>query len=91
MERVFDQLSVIRILKEGIKKGYWTLEDLDTPPPGWLEVVNDCKGNPLFPKGYQGPEYKNLARIELPSKPIEEKVEVVDPRDYSTKEEQTYF
>ena len=59
----------------------WTLEDLDTPPPGWTEVVNNCKGNPAFPKGYQGVEYKNLARVEEP-KPIEEKVQLTDPKDF---------
>ena len=80
MEKLFD-VSVLQILKDGIKKGYWSLEDLDTPPPGWTEVVNDCKGNPLFPQGYQGVKYKNLARVEEP-KPIEEKVELTDPKDF---------
>ena len=35
MEKIFD-ISVINTLKDGIKKGWWTLEDLDTPPPGWV-------------------------------------------------------
>ena len=82
MEKLFD-ISVVNTLKDGIKKGWWTLKDLDKPPPGWLEVVNNCKGNPAFPKGYQGVEYKNLARIkEAP--PPEEKVEVINPKDYPT-------
>ena len=82
MEKLFD-ISVINTLKDGIKKGWWTLKDLDQPPPGWLEVINNCKGNPAFPKGYQGVEYKNLARIkEAP--PPEEKVEVINPKDYPT-------
>ena len=50
MEKLFD-ISVIKTLKDGIKKGRWTLKDLDQPPPGWLECVNNCKGNPAFPKG----------------------------------------
>ena len=57
------------------------MEDIDRPPPGWIEVVNDCKGNPLFPQGYQGVKYQNLARVEEP-KPIEEKVELTDPKDF---------
>ena len=61
----------------------WTLEDLDQPPPGWIEVMNDCKGNPLFPQGYQGVEYQNLARVKEPE-PIEEKVELTDPKDLPT-------
>ena len=82
MEKLFD-ISVVNTLKDGIKKGWWTLKDLDTPPPGWTECVNNCNGNPAFPKGYQGVEYKNLARIkEAP--PPEEKVEVINPKDYPT-------
>ena len=84
MEKLFD-ISVIKTLKDGIKKGRWTLKDLDQPPPGWLECVNNCKDNPAFPQGYQGVEYKNLARVEEPKPPpAEEKVEVINPKDYPT-------
>jgi len=80
MEKLFD-ISVVNTLKDGIKKGRWTLKDLDQPPPGWTEVVNNCKGNPAFPQGYQGVKYQNLARVKKP-KPIEEKVELTDPKDF---------
>ena len=80
MQRLFD-ISVIKTLKDGIKKGRWSLEDLDEPPPGWTECVLNTKGNPAFPQGYQGVEYKNLARVEEP-KPIEEKVQLTDPKDF---------
>ena len=80
MQKLFD-VSVVKTLKDAIKRGKFTLEDLDTPPPGWTEVVNNCKGNPAFPQGYQGVEYKNLARVEEP-KPIEEKVQLTDPKDF---------
>ena len=81
MQKLFDA-SVLQILKDGIKKGYWTLEDLDTPPPGWTECMNNCKGNPAFPQGYQGVKYQNLARVEEPKpKPKEEKIEIIDPKD----------
>jgi len=81
MKKAFDQITVIKSLKDGIRKGYWTINDLDKPPPGWTEVMNDCKGNPLFPQGYQGVEYQNLARVKEP-KPVEEKVELTDPKDF---------
>ena len=85
MQKLFD-ISVINTLKDGIKKGWWTLKDLDTPPPGWTEVVNNCKGNPAFPQGYQGVEYQNLARVEEPKpKPKEEKVELTNPKDLPIK------
>ena len=82
MEKLFD-VSVIKTLKDAIKTGKFTLKDLDTPPPGWTECVNNCNGNPAFPKGQQGVEYKNLASIkEAP--PPQEKVEVINPKDYPT-------
>ena len=80
MQKLFDA-SVIKTLKDAIKRGKFTLKDLDTPPPGWIECINNCKGNPAFPQGYQGVEYKNLARVKKP-KPIEEKVELTDPKDF---------
>ena len=79
MQKLFD-ISVIKTLKDGITKGRWSLEDLDEPPPGWTECVLNTKGNPAFPQGYQGVEYKNLARVEEP-KPPEEKVELTNPKD----------
>ena len=92
MERLFDQTSLIKLLKDGLKKPnpknpdrmMWTLEDLDTPPSGWLEVVNNCKGNPAFPQGYQGIKYRNLARLKEPLPPTEEKVELTNPKDLPT-------
>ena len=83
MEKLFDQASLIKTLKGGIKKGYWSLDDLDRPPPGWKEVVSDCKGNPLFPQGYQGVKYRNLARVKEPEPP-KEKIEIIDPKDLPT-------
>ena len=84
MEKLFD-VSVIKTLKDAIKRGKFTLKDLDTPPPGWTECVNNCKGNPAFPQGYQGVEYKNLARLKEPiPPPAEEKVELTNPKDLPT-------
>jgi len=85
MKQLFDQASLVKTLKGGIKKGYWSLEDLDRPPPGWTECVNNTKGNKAFPQGYQGVEYQNLARVKIPKpKPKEEKVELTDPKDLLT-------
>ena len=80
MEKLFD-VSVIKTLKDAIKRGKFTLEDLDKPPPGWTECVNNCKGNPAFPQGYQGVKYRNLARVERPPKQ-QEKIEIIDPKDF---------
>jgi len=63
MKRTFDYSSAIKILRDGITKGYWTLEDLDTPPPGTAENIKDYKRF-LATTGYVGsvPEYRNLLR-----------------------------
>ena len=79
MQKLFD-ISVVNTLKDGIKKGWWTLKDLDTPPPGWTECINNTKGNKAFPQGYQGVKYRNLARVEKPPKK-QEKIEIIDPKD----------
>ena len=91
MERIFNTLSVIKLLKDGLKKPnpanskkkMWTLKQLDIPSPGWKDVVTECEGNPLFKKGYQGVKFTNLARTTIREpKKIEEKVELTDPKDF---------
>ena len=82
MEKLFD-VSVLQILKDGIKKGYSTLEELARPPPGSRECINNTKGNKAFPNGYQGVEYQNLARVKAP-KPKQETIEIIDPKDLPT-------
>ena len=81
MEKAFDRISVMKILKDGIKKGYWTLEDLDKPSSQWKEVVDTCNGHPMYVRGYQGVKFQNLARVEEP-KPVEEKIELTNPKDF---------
>jgi len=49
--------------------------------------VSNCNGNPAFPQGYQGVKYRNLARVKIQKpkpKPVEEKVELTDPKDLPT-------
>ena len=91
MEQIFSKASVIKLLKDGLKKPnpanskkkMWTLKQLDEPSPGWKDVVTECEGNPLFKKGYQGVKFTNLARTTIPEpKKIEEKVQLTDPKDF---------
>ena len=35
-----DITSTIKTLRDGIAKGYWTLEDLDKPPPGSISKTH---------------------------------------------------
>tara|TARA_R100001510_G_scaffold54518_1_gene57324 strand:- start:596 stop:793 length:198 start_codon:yes stop_codon:yes gene_type:complete len=36
MQPLNDLSSVLRTLRDGIGKGYWTMQDLDVPPPGYV-------------------------------------------------------
>ena len=73
MESAFDKSSVIKTLKDGIKKGYWTLEDLDTPASGWLETADTSGvtrfGNRSVLRGQLTCTHKNLLR-ELDTKEL---------------------
>ena len=89
MERLADLGSIIRTLKAGLKKSnpanpdrkMWLLTDLDKKTDGWQTVEDDCNSSKsLFPKGYQGVKHRNLARTQR----VEERVEVIDPKDYPT-------
>jgi hypothetical protein len=54
MQRLYDLSSIRRTLRDGIAKGYWTLEDLDNPPPGFIgtnhrNVLRDSGDAPQQP------------------------------------------
>ena len=36
MQRLYNNSATMFLLRSGINKGYWTLEDLDVPPPGYI-------------------------------------------------------
>jgi hypothetical protein len=63
MKRTFDTASAVKILRDGIRKGYWTLEDLDNPPPGTQINFADYRKF-CVAQGYIGkePVYRNLLR-----------------------------
>ena len=93
MEPLFNNLRSITLrLKKGLhtpnpanpKRPMWTLEDLDEIAEGSrrnIELAN--KHLDIFPRGYQGVRFKNLAR-ENPPPEIKESAEVVDPKDFPT-------
>ena len=90
MEPLYDRASVIRLLKRGLKapnpsnpeRTEWTLADLDKPSPGPQRCIDDANSNlAIFPRGYEGIRFKNLAREATPPT---ESVEVIDPKDFPT-------
>ena len=93
MEPLFNNLRSITLrLKKGLNSPnpanpnvpMWTLEGLDEPSPGFKQKIAQAnKHLDIFPRGYQGVRFKNLAR-ENPPPEIKESVEVVDPKDFPT-------
>ena len=90
MEPLYDRASVIRLLKRGLKapnpsnpeRTEGTLEDLDQPSRGAQRCIDDANSNlAIFPRGYEGIRFKNLAREATPPT---ESVEVIDPKDFPT-------
>jgi len=73
MKLTFVQLSASKILRDGIAKGYWTLEDLDNPPPGTKLNLAEFRRHPMA-VNYTGrfPEYKNLLRVSGKTEEIPE-------------------
>jgi hypothetical protein len=63
MKKPFDSTQAAKILRDGIKKGYWTLEDLDNPPPGTAMNFADYRRF-LAAQNFNGkpPVYRNLLR-----------------------------
>jgi len=59
----FSPHDAARVLRDGIRKGLWTLEDLDNPPPGTALTYAEYR-HFLASQKFVGeaPVYKNLLR-----------------------------
>ena len=66
-----------RILREGVEKGYWTLDALDRPSPGFVSCAHVDRET--FPGGYEGVQHRNL--LKAPGIPHPETVQVIDNKD----------
>ena len=60
MKRAFNPEAVCQVLRYGISKGYWTIETLDNPSPGFK--MNLAVRHQEFATGYHGVRHKNLLR-----------------------------
>ena len=85
MKHAFDRASVLKTLRNGVEKGYWTVEDLDQPPEYTRYSFRERKKALIkslgtnFDAGIHMPKFRNLLREE---KEDSVHVEVIDPRDY---------
>ena len=68
MKQLQDTASTIKTLRDGIAKGYWTLEDLDTPPPGSISKNhrNLLRDQPKSVQVEAGPSPRDLAPTTTP-------------------------
>ena len=87
MEPAFNTSSVLKTLRDGIKKGYWTLEDLDVPSEYTQysfrerrKALQKSLGS-NFKEEVHMPKHRNLLR-EAKSELVQ--VEVINPRDLPT-------
>lgn len=63
MKRFFDTSSAIALLRRGITKGYWTIDDLDNPPPGAALNYDEYRRWLAAQKVIgKAPVYRNLLR-----------------------------
>ena len=68
MNPLQDITSTIKTLRDGIAKGYWTLEDLDMPPPGSISKThrNLLRDEPKAVQVEAGPSPRDLAPATIP-------------------------
>jgi len=71
--------AVKQQLRDGVMKGYWTMEQLDTPSPGF--VNNTRVDRRTFGSGYEGIEFRNLLRDD--PTPVEAVQATPDPKDFA--------
>ena len=69
MKPLMEQATVRRILADGVAKGYWTLEDLDRPSPGFKLATEDF--SPQFGRDYRPPAWTNPLRHQTEERPYE--------------------
>ena len=72
-----DLAETKRILRDGVEKGYWTVEALDRPSPGFVSCTHVDRET--FPGGYEGVQFRNLLRDT--AQPHPETVQVISDKD----------
>ena len=53
-------IGLIKLLQHGADQGYWTVDQIDRPSPGWTATTKVDRR--FFKQGYQGIEHRNLLR-----------------------------
>ena len=69
MNRLMESASLLRILREGISKGHWSLTDLDRPSPGFQDATRHV--SPQFGRTYVKPVWTNPLRDNTDDTPTD--------------------
>ena len=80
MKQAFDQNSIRLTLQKAIQAGHFTLDDLDTPSPGFRECT--AVDRRTFSSGYEGVQFRNLLRDTEVTHP-EAVATRPDPKDFT--------
>ena len=59
----FNEIDALKALRDGRDKGYWTVDQLDSPPPGTKLTLDEFRRHPMA-VNFKGefPAYRNLLR-----------------------------
>ena len=76
MNKLYDLASIRLTLRRGVAAGHFTLEQLDTPSPGFVTCTAVDREH--FPTGYEGVQFVNVLREQAPAP---ESVQVTSERD----------
>jgi hypothetical protein len=81
MRSLIDLTALRAILRRGVERGLWTVEDLDRPTQGWID--NTRVSSKAFKNGYQGIVYINPLRDQpnqpQPAQPVQNQQADYDP------------
>ena len=71
------QSQFVKMLRDGVAKGLWTVEDLDTPSLGYKDLCREIAQHKVLEfRSFAPPPYKNLLREAAA-------VSISDPRDFT--------
>ena len=77
------QSQFVKMLRDGVAKGLWTVEDLDTPSLGYKDLCREIAHHKVVEfRSFTPPPYKNLLREAAA-------VSISDPRDFTPTAGQT--
>ena len=59
----FSKYDAIKALRDGVQKGYWTVDSLDQAPPGTAQTLKEWSRHPMAARLTGDlPQYRNLLR-----------------------------